>query len=97
MTIGLSLTEASYFKAAANSIAALSTVMPCLMIRSHRHFSCFSQYEFAKSRRPGTESSVELDGVTTRGPSKLRRVSRHEESIYRKNAVFNQDLIVTIL
>lgn len=54
MSIRRFLTWASYFSAAASSMAALSTVMPCLIMRSHRHFNCVSQYEFARSRRPET-------------------------------------------
>lgn len=46
------LTEASYLMAAASNMAAFSTVIPCLIIRSHWCFNCVSQYEFAKSKRP---------------------------------------------
>ena len=73
------LTLASYFRAAASSMAALSTVMPCLIIRSHRRFNCVSQYEFAKSRRPEknthmSEQRTKDSAMTEMNGSQKKRV-----------------------
>ena len=73
-------TFASYLIAAAYSMATLWTLMPCLIIFSHCCLRTGSQYELARSRRPGEEWHSTNNSLNTVNKS-LTAYCTHERCV----------------